>query len=289
MLDEVVESVVSQTVPPRDVIVVLDDPKLEWLPKRAGIRVLHSKRNEGKVSATVAGCQAADGDLILSVDDDTILAPSCVEHLKLHLQDEILAVCARIEPIDTSTWIGRAREDMYRKSHTRPGLINGACFLMRKSSFEEFYASLTTMVEDQELTRILNKPYRRWMVCQEARVKTSEPNSLARLFHQLVRWGYGTRELDAKEKGGGYRTVITAGLLIPVVSVVESSARGLEEVVAAVIFWSFLLLVPITILQFRRYNSKGASTWRLAAYSFIEVVSLVVAAIRYALHWKPKW
>jgi len=118
-------------------------------------------------------------------------------------------VFARIAPLDTSTWIGRTRWDLYRKWHARPKLINGACFLARRETFSTFYPKLKTMVKDQELTRILNSPSRRWVICQKAVAKTEEPKNLRELFHQLVRWAYGSQHLRSMRERG-YR----AGLAI---------------------------------------------------------------------------
>jgi peptidoglycan-N-acetylglucosamine deacetylase len=270
LLDTVVQSVADQTVQLADIVVVLDGPNLVWKSKLANIKVVQSPENEGKVSATLRGCSAATGSLILSVDDDTILPPECLEHLLLHLQDEIEVVCARIEPMDVRGWIGRARDDLYRKSHTRPGLINGACFLTSKRLLEEYYPTFTTLVEDQELTRKLSKPYRHWMVCQEARVKTREPGSPRQLFHQMVRWSYGTRQLDAKRMGHGYRISMALFVLNP--------------------FLVVMLLLPIgTLVLTYRYHSSGASTLRLALYSLVETMAAEVATIRYVLYRKPSW
>lgn len=289
MLDQVIDSLANQTTSLREIVVVLDNPELTWESNLANVKVLRSPRNEGKILATLRGCENMESNMVLSVDDDTILPPNCLEHLLMHLQDEVIAVCARIEPVDTSNWIGRTRDDYYRKSHTRPGLINGACFLVRKQTLQELYPSFTTMVEDQELTRILSQPYRRWMVCQEARVKTREPETLRQLFRQLVRWGYGTKQLDAKRQGRLYRPGIAVFLLFPLIMAVGAVPAGLAQASLVAIFWFSLPLVLGPVFLAQRYYSKGASKIRLWAYSFVETLALMVAATRYVLNWKPRW
>jgi glycosyltransferase involved in cell wall biosynthesis len=84
-LAETLESILSQSVKPHEIIVVSDgaiDNSVE-VARRYPVTIIE-KENGGLASARNAGIQVSTGKYIMSVDSDDILRPDCIkEHLKL--------------------------------------------------------------------------------------------------------------------------------------------------------------------------------------------------------------
>jgi len=290
LLDRVVESVVGQSFIVAEIIVVLASPELEWQSASPLVSVVKQSRSLRKAPAVLVGLSRAKGDLVLSIDCDTILADNALGLMVASLTSEMEVVCARIRPLDTSTWIGKARDDLYQKWHAQPRLINGACFLARRSTLETLLPQLTTMVEDQELTRFLNSP-RRWTICQGAVAKTEEPRTLGDLFRQLVRWSYGSEELRAK---------IEAHLRLGATIFVATGALAFLGAMFALLVgetFGFLVLGSALVLGYaglvvsyaRLYRMKGVTMRRTLPYAFIEAAAFVTASIRFVLRKAPPW
>ena len=270
----------------------MDGQDLEWQPSRSGLTIVKNLTTMGKVQSTLKAVARVHAELILSVDCDTIVSPNSVERMADGLKGDIEVVCARIEPLDKSTWIGKARFDLYRKWHARPKLINGACFLARRETFEEHYPKLRTMVEDQELTRILSKPSKRWTVCQEAVARTEEPRNFRGLFHQLVRWAYGSQHLRSM-KERGYKAALGMMLFLFVYIDILGSISAIfsrdGSLLAESLFGPAFMITALTIGLTSRYYARGSSLVRLLSYSIIEAVAFVVAGTRFIFGRAPPW
>lgn len=91
---EAIESVLAQSVPVHEIIVVNDGStdNTSEVAKRYPVRLIE-KENGGLASARNAGIREATGDYILSFDCDDILRPDAIkEHLKL-MDDKTIATC----------------------------------------------------------------------------------------------------------------------------------------------------------------------------------------------------
>jgi GT2 family glycosyltransferase len=109
-LQQAVASVRRQTVPPREVIVVVDhNPDLlalatAWLP---GVRVVQNGEARGASGGMNSGVAAAGGDVVAFLDDDAVAAPDWLEQLLYPYRDSrVLGVGGWIEP----GWTGRRPE-----------------------------------------------------------------------------------------------------------------------------------------------------------------------------------
>jgi len=274
------------------VIVVLDGQNLEWQSDLQGLTVIRNSENMGKVKSTLKAIAVANSDLILSVDSDTILSPNSLEQMVRNLEGDVEVVCARIEPLNQTTWIDRTRSDLYKKWHARPRLINGACFLARRETLEDCYPKLQTMVEDQELTRILSNPSKRWTICQEAVAKTEEPKNLPNLFHQLVRWAYGAQHLRSlKERR--YRATLGMMLFVLVYADIPAFFSGLLRLDGGIILVSLigplLLTAVYSVTLTWNYYTPGVSLPRVVWYSLLETSAFVVGGTRFVVGRPPDW
>jgi glycosyltransferase involved in cell wall biosynthesis len=98
-----VESVQQQTLPPREIIVVVDfNP---GLLKRAqehllDVIIVENRRTRGLSGARNSGIAVAKGNIIAFLDDDAIAEPNWLEHLVEYYADpRIAGVGGKIEPL----------------------------------------------------------------------------------------------------------------------------------------------------------------------------------------------
>jgi hypothetical protein len=84
LLQEALSSVLDQTIPPTEIIVVDDasDPPVRLPENHSGIaiRLLRIDQCKGGAAAKSQGAAAAQGDLIAFLDDDDLWAPAYLEH-----------------------------------------------------------------------------------------------------------------------------------------------------------------------------------------------------------------
>lgn len=95
-LDETLQSVLAQTCPPAEVIVVDDcSPTPVKLPDdlSVDVRVLRHLRNQGPGAARNTGAVHATGDLVMFLDDDDLIPPGRLKWAVEGLGDARVHVC----------------------------------------------------------------------------------------------------------------------------------------------------------------------------------------------------
>ncbi|WP_181708506.1 glycosyltransferase [Chthonobacter rhizosphaerae] len=104
-LTDCIESILGQTAPP-DEIVVVDDGSADnslALARRFGSRItVVAKPNGGQASAMNAGFARTSGDLVLFLDSDDLLRPEALETVLLHHHPDFSAYASLLEMIDTA-------------------------------------------------------------------------------------------------------------------------------------------------------------------------------------------
>lgn len=153
LLAQTVKSVLEQTYPPSEIIIINNGSKPEYLNELcsignscASINLIHLSSNKGPGYARNIGIESSKGDWILFLDDDDVLAPdfidACVESIRFEEKAEMViarAVCFRkgfpvFYPRDA---IGAINLEPYKKDAITTMLINGitigSCIINRKS------------------------------------------------------------------------------------------------------------------------------------------------------------
>ncbi len=104
-----VESVRQQTLPPREIIVVVDhNPALleRVRAQIAGVIAIENKEPRGLSGARNSGIAIAQGDVIAFLDEDSAAAPDWLARLRAGYTDQVIGVGGAIEPV----WLnGRPR------------------------------------------------------------------------------------------------------------------------------------------------------------------------------------
>lgn len=102
-----VESVHRQSLPPYEIVVVIDNnlPLLEQARSRIrDVVVIENKNNQGLSGARNSGVAAARGALIVFLDDDAVAEPDWLEKLAhCYASDRVIGVGGTIEPV----WVGK--------------------------------------------------------------------------------------------------------------------------------------------------------------------------------------
>jgi cellulose synthase/poly-beta-1,6-N-acetylglucosamine synthase-like glycosyltransferase/peptidoglycan/xylan/chitin deacetylase (PgdA/CDA1 family) len=174
-------------------------------PNGAMIHLLRQE-NAGKANALNAGLAVASGEVIVTVDADTVFAPGALAALVQPLQDaSVGAVSGNTKVGNTKRLLGRWQRLEYvmgfnldRRMYdvlgcmpTVPGAIGAfrADALATVGGFSD-----DTLAEDTDLTMALHRAGYRVAFEPRAIAWTEAPQNLGDLWRQRYRWSYGTMQ-----------------------------------------------------------------------------------------------
>ncbi|MEK4230552.1 glycosyltransferase [Solibacillus sp. FSL H8-0538] len=173
---------------------------------------LIKKNNGGKSSALNLGIQCAQGDIIITIDADTIIEKSTIAHLVSNFSDPRVAAVSgnckvgniknqltlwqHIEFVTSNNLDKRAFEELSCIT-----VVPGSNSAWRKSVIEKIgYFHHDTLAEDTELTfRVLNAGHK--IVYEDRALSYEEsPETLKDFIKQRIRWSYGILQAAWKHK-----------------------------------------------------------------------------------------
>ncbi len=215
-------SVLASEYPIHELIVVDDGSsdataaRVREVARRDARVLLITQPNGGKSSAMNNGVAAASGDVIVTLDADTILTPDSITNLVRHFAvpgaERLGAVAGvvavgnrtknlmtRWQALEYLTMIG-----LERSSQDALGAINivpGACAAWRREAIVEAGGySTDTLAEDCDLALTLHQLG--WRITQDddAYAYTEVPETLDALLKQRERWTYGTLQAMHKHR-----------------------------------------------------------------------------------------
>ena len=175
------------------------------------VRVMRQK-NSGKPKALNAGIRAAQHDIVIMIDGDTVFEPDTVHLLVQPFADpEIGAVAGNAKIANRDELIGRMQhieyvvgfnidrrvQDVTGSIITVPGA--GGAF-RRKALLQVGGLSTDTLAEDTDLTIALGRAGWRVVFEERARAWTEAPATMAQLWKQRYRWSYGTMQAMWKHR-----------------------------------------------------------------------------------------
>ena len=166
--------------------------------------------NGGKASALNRGIAAAECDLLLLLDADTLVAPDAVRLMTYHFTDpKVAAVSGNTRVGNVINLITRCQRVEYIRdfnlfkngmSHLRcMAVVPGALGMWRRTAVLEAGGfSTQTLGEDRDLTMALLSTDRRVRFEALACSRTEAPATLRAFVRQRFRWTYGTLQCAVK-------------------------------------------------------------------------------------------
>lgn len=210
---------------PVDAILIIDDGSKDhtaaitknlfrYFPKVELIR----KQNEGKASALNSGFQKAHGEIIVTIDADSLIEKQTISNLVSHFKNPKVAAVSgnckignrrnqlttwqHIEYVTSNNLEKRALEELNCIT-----IVPGANSAWRKAVVEEVgYYEDDTLAEDADLTlRVMNAGHK--IVYDERAISYVEcPETVKQFTKQRFRWSYGILQSLWKNKTAIYQS-----------------------------------------------------------------------------------
>jgi|GEM_PF-712867 len=288
-------SLLDQTRPPHQIIVVDDGStdRTGVVARAMGATVLRPEHNLGsKARAQNHALPWCEGELVLAVDADTVLAPDYLERLLPAFRDPSVAVaagCVQSRFARTRWERGRAVEYLIGFHWNRPVqaaagtpmVCSGCCSVFRRDVLEETGGfPERTVVEDMDITWSRQLAGRRAVYVAAAEAWAADPETLRSLRTQVWRWMAGFCQ---NIRLHGPRLLLRRPLLALWILL------ALLDVLTAPLWWVTPLLGPLLLHR----SVAAVVLWWLTAEIGLTAPVLAWAAkrrrvpLRRALAWWP--
>ncbi len=175
------------------------------------VRLL-TQENHGKPAALNHGLAVANGEIIVSIDADTIVDPEAIPRLVRHFADpNVGAVAGNVKVINRNSWITRWQALEYITSQNLEkrafDLLNcipvvpGAAGAWRAELLRESGGfSGDTVAEDTDLTLTIRRNGWKILYDEDAIGRTEVPDTVEALIRQRFRWTFGTLQAVWKHR-----------------------------------------------------------------------------------------
>jgi cellulose synthase/poly-beta-1,6-N-acetylglucosamine synthase-like glycosyltransferase/peptidoglycan/xylan/chitin deacetylase (PgdA/CDA1 family) len=250
--------------------------------------------NGGKAAALNTGIEHARGDIVVTVDGDTVFEPQTVGLLVQRFRDpRVGAVSGNTKVANRRRLLGRWQHIEYvmgfnldRRLYDVLGCMStvpGAVGAFRRQALEQVGGvSDDTLAEDTDLTVAVVRAGWRVVYREDARAWTEAPSSWGQLWRQRYRWCYGTlqamwkhrRALVERGPSGRYgRRGLAFNLLFQVLLPLTAPAMDLYlifglltgEAGRALLLWLVMLGMQLlgAVYAFRLDGERLAPLWAL--------------------------
>jgi cellulose synthase/poly-beta-1,6-N-acetylglucosamine synthase-like glycosyltransferase/peptidoglycan/xylan/chitin deacetylase (PgdA/CDA1 family) len=267
-IERAVRSLAAADYPVHEVIVVDDGSTdgtgdvVEGLGLER-VRVLRQP-NRGKAAALNAGVAAAEHEVIVTVDADTVFEPGTLRPLVQPLRDPgVGAVSGNTKVANRRGIVGRWQHieyvvgfnldrRMYELLRCMP-TVPGAIGAFRRAALNDVGGfSGATLAEDTDVTIAVGRAGWHVVYAEDARAWTEAPSTLAGLWRQRYRWAYGTIQSIWKHR----RAVVRRGegpagrRAIPYIALFQVVLPLSAPLIDLFALYGILFLDPLRILVF---------------------------------------
>ena len=304
-----IEDILHSTYKNFQIIVVDDgsnDQTYQVVEKRFGKNPqvsIYTKRNGGKSDALNFGIERSIGEIIITLDADTLFRPNTIEKIVRRFVDRRIAAVAGNAKVGNRTnmltrW--QALEYITSQNFDRRAfellncisVVPGAVGAWRRSALIEAGGfSSDTLAEDADLTFAILENGHKVAYDDEAIGLTEAPDTVRNFLSQRFRWMYGTLQTAWKHKKVFFRP--------------RYKALGFFAIPNTVIFQIFFPLIsPLMDLmllisvawafvqrQSHQIDFSADQSFRhiLTYYIFFTLVDMLTAAIPFLLEHKEDW
>lgn len=278
-IENTLKSVLSSDYPCFEVIFVDDgstDNTLRIAKKFESSKVkIITKLNGGKASALNFGIKNAKGEIIFTMDADTIIDKSAMKKMARYFKDEsVMSVTPAMLISSPNTFLRRMQHIEYllgiflRKVFATLNAIYiapGAFTCYRKRFFEEHGGyDEGNITEDLELAlRIQSKGYRTEN-CADANIYTVGPPTFKKLSKQRIRWYSGLiknfwnyRWMVSKNFGDLGLLVLPIGwitILFCIFITFMAFFTSISNMIKEIIFWDKINFEVLSIIDLSKYG-----------------------------------
>lgn len=160
------------------------------------------QKNSGKGGALNKGLEKANGEIIMTIDADSILKKGAIKNLvKYYMDERIMAVVGNVQITNTNNLISLAQHLEYhfgfynKRGHALMNaeyIFGGACASFRKIVFEKFgYFDTKNKTEDIEMSMRIKSYGYKCTYAEDVICFTEGASNLKSLIAQRVRWKKG--------------------------------------------------------------------------------------------------
>lgn len=262
-------------------VVVVDDGSKDDTSKiasRYGAKVIRFRRNKGKVSALNKGIEKCRGEIIITIDADTILKRNTLTRLARYFKDkDVGAVSGAYKVRDPKSILDRLQNLEYfgfmfsrkiQEALSSVLVVPGAIGAFRKSVVKKLGGFREEiLVEDYDLTVRIHKLGYKVKFDKKALAWTEPPKTLRSLWKQRTRWCRGGIQILKKHsdllffKKGGLPLILTLDFM----SVISQFLIFLLVVAGSIrnfIIYGFSLpIINLSLLLQIFFDSENVLLW----------------------------
>jgi len=310
-IEATVRSALAADYPNIEVVVVDDgstDRTAEILDQNfstdARVRI-HHQVNRGKPAALNQAIAMCSGEVIVTIDADTMVHPAAVGRLVRHFKDPgTMAVAGNIKVGNRTTWITRWQALEYITSQNMEkrafDLLNcitvvpGALGAWRTEAVRNAGGFVPdTLAEDADLTISLRRRGGRISYDEDAEAYTDAPETPGALIKQRFRWTYGTLQAVWKHRDTLFRrrfgslgwvalpNVFLFQILLPLVSPVIDLMF-----LSTVLIWA---LAQLPIARFGQIWTTDDVARSLVFFGLFMLIDFATCAVAFALEKDEDW
>jgi peptidoglycan-N-acetylglucosamine deacetylase len=306
-----VRAALSSNYPKLEVLVVNDgstDRTPELVRTHFGreprVRLL-MQSNHGKPSALNHGLAEASGEIVVSIDADTIVDPEAVPRLVRHFADPAVgAVAGNVKVMNRNRWITRWQALEYITSQNLEkrafDLLNcipvvpGAVGAWRTEVLRSNGGfSGDTVAEDTDLTLTIRRNGWKILYDEDAIGRTEVPENVDTLVRQRFRWTFGTLQAVWKHRdtAGNPRYGTLGWIAIPNIFLFQIVLPLVSPVIDLLFLMSLGLwgLAQLRIARLPQLWTSRDVERSLIFFAIFMVIDLFTCVIAFALEKHEDW
>ena len=238
---------------------------LKKLKKEFKFTLINHKKNKGKVSSVNEASNLAKGEIIFSVDAETIISKKAVYDVITRFENKkIGAISCRHKPIEKS-FLSSMQELEYNMFAIIQASYNltstlylwGSCMAFRKKAFNEIgMLSESAIIEDQDAALKLNE--KGWKVQQSSvPVHTNVPQNIKSFYKQKVRWASGCAQCIMNHKKAYLKNPMSVFFMMSYMFIILFSIVAIVHAIPYVLnayhFMSYMHLAGFSTLTEVKY------------------------------------
>jgi cellulose synthase/poly-beta-1,6-N-acetylglucosamine synthase-like glycosyltransferase len=308
---DTVEAALASGYPRLEVLVVDDgsaDRTAELVQDNFGndrrVRLLQQP-NGGKPTALNHGLAEATGEIIVSIDADTIVDPEAVPRLVRHFADpKVAAVAGNVKVANRNKWITRWQALEYITSQNLEkrafDLLNcipvvpGAAGAWRADVLRDSGGfSGETVAEDTDLTLTIRRSGWKILYDEDAIGRTEVPETVDTLIRQRFRWTYGTLQAVWKHRdtAGNPKYGTLGWVAIPNIFLFQIILPLVSPVIDLLFILSLLLwgLAQLRVAELPQLWTSQDVERSLIFFALFMLIDLFTCVVAFALEKNEDW